>query len=192
MKTLRILMTIVVVATLFQSCKKGENDPFLSLKTRDARITGDWELTYGNETYTYTENYQGDTYEESASLIVENGIANETEWYSYTMNGVNETDSYSYDPYSYEEITTIEKNGDYSVNATVENSKSTNSGNWYWFDTAKKKTQLVIGGMIYYVDRLTNKELVLKAEEFEQVKYNEDGEQYLESYSIEKRFEKKK
>ena len=27
------------------SCKKGENDPFMSLSSRKARIAGDWEIT---------------------------------------------------------------------------------------------------------------------------------------------------
>lgn len=39
----RILILLSVVAFVF-SCKKGENDPFLSLSSRKARMHGDWNL----------------------------------------------------------------------------------------------------------------------------------------------------
>ncbi len=38
------------------SCKKGENDPFLSLSSRKARVAGDWEMTDYAYTSTNTEN----------------------------------------------------------------------------------------------------------------------------------------
>jgi len=39
-----ILITIVVTQCLFNSCRKGEEDPFLSLRSRDKRLIGKWEL----------------------------------------------------------------------------------------------------------------------------------------------------
>jgi len=36
------------------SCKKGENDPFLSLSSRKGRITGDWSVTGQEGTSSYT------------------------------------------------------------------------------------------------------------------------------------------
>lgn len=51
----KIILSLLVVAFVipaFVSCKKGENDPFISLKTRKARLTGDWALTAGSVTET--------------------------------------------------------------------------------------------------------------------------------------------
>ncbi len=46
-KYLSILFFIVITSTiLFESCfKKGDEDPFLSLKSRESRIKGKWEVT---------------------------------------------------------------------------------------------------------------------------------------------------
>lgn len=46
MKKLLVLSigALALVANL-SSCKKGENDPFLSLKSRKARLTGEWTVT---------------------------------------------------------------------------------------------------------------------------------------------------
>lgn len=36
---------ISLAAITIPSCKRGANDPFLSMRSRDARITGKWKLT---------------------------------------------------------------------------------------------------------------------------------------------------
>ena len=38
------ILTIMLIVTAFVGCKKGEEDPIISLRSRDARITGTWEL----------------------------------------------------------------------------------------------------------------------------------------------------
>ena len=35
----------VLAVALLGSCRKGESDPFLSLRSRNARITGTWNLS---------------------------------------------------------------------------------------------------------------------------------------------------
>ena len=42
---------IALTFSLFTECRKGENDPFLSLRTRKVRVTGFWKLDAG--TYSY-------------------------------------------------------------------------------------------------------------------------------------------
>ncbi|MCB0481117.1 MAG: hypothetical protein KDC83_06770 [Flavobacteriales bacterium] len=54
---IRILTFILILGTV-ASCKKGENDPLISLKTRKGRLTGEWKMTFAeystNDTsYTY-------------------------------------------------------------------------------------------------------------------------------------------
>ena len=46
------LLLILALVAAFTSCKKGENDPFLSLKSRKGRLAGDWIV----KSATYTLN----------------------------------------------------------------------------------------------------------------------------------------
>ena len=45
-------MVIIIAAPVITSCKKGEEDPFLSLKSRKARLVGEWKLVSGTQAYT--------------------------------------------------------------------------------------------------------------------------------------------
>ena len=62
-KLFALLMLVVLVSPVFNSCKKGANDPFISLRSRAGRLKGVWNLTAGtvtnisgssSTTYTYT------------------------------------------------------------------------------------------------------------------------------------------
>jgi len=44
------IIAYLFVALAFWSCQKGEDDPFLSLKTRKARLVGEWKL----DSYSYS------------------------------------------------------------------------------------------------------------------------------------------
>jgi hypothetical protein len=48
------LIAITVSSVSFVGCKKGENDPFLSLKSRKARLHGEWVVVSGSGTSTNT------------------------------------------------------------------------------------------------------------------------------------------
>jgi hypothetical protein len=41
----KTLIAVAIVSVTVQSCKKGEDDPALSLRSRDARLIGEWKLT---------------------------------------------------------------------------------------------------------------------------------------------------
>lgn len=83
MKTqIKIAIAALVLASFaFEGCKKGENDPAISLLTRKARMTGDWKVssgsgteTSGNTTTTWT--HDGATYSETdISGTNSNGLA---------------------------------------------------------------------------------------------------------------------
>ena len=49
------LLSILIFSLCLSSCKKGENDPLLSLLSRKARLIGDWKVT--NEVITASETY---------------------------------------------------------------------------------------------------------------------------------------
>ena len=65
-KFFAILMLVILASPLLNSCKKGPDDPFISLRSRSGRLKGEWNLTSGTETgtegtVTYTTTYNGTT-----------------------------------------------------------------------------------------------------------------------------------
>jgi hypothetical protein len=52
MKRKLILITVIFgIIVLYSGCKKGDEDPFISLLSRKARVCGDWKVTEGRITY---------------------------------------------------------------------------------------------------------------------------------------------
>jgi hypothetical protein len=47
-----LLIGVVLGSLTFESCKKGPNDPFLSLRSRKARMVGDWIISKYSKEYT--------------------------------------------------------------------------------------------------------------------------------------------
>lgn len=48
------LIAVTISSVSFVGCKKGEGDPFLSLSSRKARMSGEWKVTKGEGTSSYT------------------------------------------------------------------------------------------------------------------------------------------
>ncbi|HLG03697.1 MAG TPA: copper resistance protein NlpE N-terminal domain-containing protein [Bacteroidia bacterium] len=44
------LAALLIASFAFDACKKGEGDPFLSLKSRKSRMAGDWKYSAGSGT----------------------------------------------------------------------------------------------------------------------------------------------
>lgn len=63
MKKLSSLLLAIIVTSsvfVFDSCKKGDEDPFLTIQSRKARVTGDWTLNSDNK-HTETLDQNGST-----------------------------------------------------------------------------------------------------------------------------------
>lgn len=65
MKKSILFLAAIGLLAVTPSCKKGENDPALSLASRKARITGEWDVTNFESTYTSLED--GVTYTSTTS-----------------------------------------------------------------------------------------------------------------------------
>ncbi len=61
-KTFVLLAGIIIGSLVLEGCKKGENDPFLTLSSRRARLAGDWKMTKLEMTQTSTDASGTDTY----------------------------------------------------------------------------------------------------------------------------------
>jgi hypothetical protein len=145
MKKVRILILTFIVLGAISSCKKGENDPFISIRSRDARITGKWKV-----------------------VNLESNYNSGGEIYSSILNGsiLTQIDNGSSSSYSYSANWEINSDGTLNTTYAIDGSLSTDSETWYWLDDSQKKSKIMTSedDVVYVVDRLTNKELVLKYE----------------------------
>lgn len=150
-KTLVLLSLVLLVSSslFITGCKKGEDDPFISLRSRDARITAKWKLTkvegtstntFGGVTYTSTESYNGTVYTTTSS-----------------SGGVNS--------YSYALEMEILKGGEMTSSETQDGEVSSGTGNWFWANTTSDKTGIFLGGLdddaYFNVQGLSSNELIL-------------------------------
>ena len=167
MKKVLILLLTLIFFGAIQSCKKGENDPLISLRSRDSRITGNWILVNAET----NSNIDGD-------------ISSAT----YTNSIMTETSNDNSSSYSYSINWDVKSDGTINSSETINGYLSTSMLTWYWLDDNQKKTKIFISGGegIYVVDRLTNKELVLKY----QYEYSNPSGNDLEIYSSTITFEK--
>jgi hypothetical protein len=142
--------SLMMVATY--SCKKGENDPFLSLKSRDARIVGEWTLESQESTSTSTTSFDGDTYTSLTTTKFDGTVYTSTE----TADGETNTNTFSY---SYK--VNIMKDGTYELTTVADGNTSKTTGSWWWTSDAKKKTRIAFDDDLdsYEIDMLKSKEM---------------------------------
>jgi len=169
-----------MIEVLLPTCKKGENDPFLSLRSRKAKITGEWKLKSGNSSYTYNDTTETITYHETKVDVV----------YSTSDSGTIASVSISYT-----ERWTINK--DYSFKIIQNNFDYYIEYSGYWnfyykdkeldlknkeaiiFRVTSKKIVYTISGVnnsdytysgtycptfLFFIDKLTNKKIIVKYE----------------------------
>lgn len=124
MKTLiKISMLIIAGMIIFTGCKKGENDPFLSLSSRTKRLCQEWELTAAKTTTTeVSESASGtsvSTYNGSIMTIIS----------SYTMGSFTMTDTTTY-PYTHE--IEFAKDGTFKEVTNADGNVENGKGIWSW------------------------------------------------------------
>lgn len=173
------------VATTLTACKKGENDPFMSLKSRDSRITGTWKLVDMETSEIDVSTSSGVTITSSTTDKYDGSLVTET---STDPSG---TATYTY---SYTLTITIDKSGSYSLTYTIDGDKTEQSGSWWWLNDTKKKTRICMDddANSFEVDRLTNKELTLLQDMYSKDTYASDGSTDETTMSTMMKFEKQK
>lgn len=171
-KTEYIVLIMFCSAILF-SCKKGENDPFLSLRSRKARIVGEWKLQKG---------FEKNTGEYKETII-------------YTETTVSKTDELGTENFTYSMEYVFKNDGSYSSsytetpvsgNPTIQKAE----GRWMFMDKNKpgkvKSKECILltqtnfsysrdgdnfsntdsnptDGILFYINQLENKLMVVKA-----------------------------
>ena len=142
MKKIILFAIVILGITAVTSCKKGEDDPFISFRSRDARITAKWKLV----NYERQSNSSG-----GSSTSVLNGSI---------LTVTNSIGSYSY---SYSEELEINSDGTYKITTIQDGDISTSSSDWFWLNDTQKKTSIVLDDN-YFIDRLSHNELILRKE----------------------------
>ncbi len=174
------LITLAVVmfsGVFFTGCKKGEDDPFISLKSRDARITAKWKLVNYEGLESGISFFSGESY---TTTIAYNGTLLTT---TSTSNGVESI------PFTYE--MEILKDGELTYTQVSDGSVQSGKEYWFWLNNTDNKTGIILGGPlgeIYQIDRLSSSELILSYETEETDVY--DGTSYPQKSSFKLTFEK--
>lgn len=187
----RIFLFLIISSSfllLVSSCKKGEDDPSISFRSRDSRFVGNWKVKLidyvgsfsnagGKVTYSIVLNGSTLNYTQT-----ENGVENQTTLTDYNMN------------------IEIKKNNDYTfVQTYLINGESRNhsySRKWYWLNSDKTLVFMSIDcGSFRSFDRwhlreLKNKELVLVMESSSDYKNTSSTEK--ETITLRLEFEKVK
>ena len=141
------LMMVFALSLAFVGCKKGENDPLISLKSRDGRITGTWVLSKVDKSDDITITDGG------ANIIINTTETYDGTSWSTSSAGITTKVSFSYE-------VTIEKDGTWSSTQTTDGDTEEASGYWQWSDSKKNKTGIVVANTLWTIDQLKNKELI--------------------------------
>ncbi|MBW8048780.1 MAG: hypothetical protein FVQ77_00255 [Cytophagales bacterium] len=149
-KTIKKILAITAIALiampLFYSCKKGENDPFISLRSRDKRITGEWKLVSAEETSTWSRDFGFGATSGSTTTIYDGKT-------SVTTGGGSSL---------YTLTITFEKDGTATYKEDDDGDIEDVTDEWFWLDSKKNKTTISHPFGFFVVDQLKNKELILK------------------------------
>jgi hypothetical protein len=121
-KTLLVLLVVAMAIPAFQSCKKGDNDPLISFRSRKARLVGEWTLREGNVTET---DINGTIY----NTIFDGSLQ------TLTVNA----NAPIVEPYT--DKVTINKDGSYKKETTDDSNIIISEGVWYF---GKKNKELDI------------------------------------------------
>lgn len=152
-KNMQILLCSLLIAGTFSGCKKGEDDPALSLYSRKARLAGEWTLK--QRTLKYVE--QGMYSSFSLTSVYADGLVNETVIMAETPWPADTNQS----SFAYAQTNTFEKDGSYQEVTVGPNGTSTEEGVWSFI----KKSQQ---------NDLQNKEAILLTPRKITGKYNNE------------------
>jgi len=199
------LAVLIALSVALNGCKRGEDDPFLSVRTRDGRLMGEWNLTNlvareetnittnSNVTNILVENkYTGDDYTSDTTIITNNTSVKYTvvfKAYKMTMNilerGVLEgKQSFENTIYSGTGIT-----GAITSNRSE---RFSFQGYWKWGIDDKNKSSVVLGTSNYGVSfggfgtaeykikQLKKNEIVLEMSEYGLIDTAEPGSIFSE------------
>lgn len=116
MKLLIRFIIIFISLNFLLSCKKGENDPFLSLRTRKARLVGEWKVVK-SEKERMKKVYELDTYDQYSivydTTLYDGTTSTEVAWLLEVSDGIQTLSPYPQTTRTYTEIYEFNKDGSF-------------------------------------------------------------------------------
>ena len=180
------VLALISSVVLVSSCKRGEEDPFLSLRSRDNRVMGEWTVSSveareeinesSNSLVTnivVEQKFSGDNYTTDSSITTNTTNYKRTytqKAYSNTLNIMEGGILEAMEKYSDETITGTNITG---ALTNIQSIKTSIKGYWKWGSDEKNKGTIVLsvgpngmffgalGTATYQIQKLTNKEMVL-------------------------------
>lgn len=138
MKTKVFILILVMFGLTFSSCKKYEDGPALSLKSKNARLTGEWKLVSYSYERISTSGTSTSTYDGTTMIT-------------------------PYGSYLYSRTLIIDKDGTYTYKETSDGDTEEHTSYWTWVDGATGKEQISFyNDDLYNVKKLGNKELIFE------------------------------
>lgn len=115
-----LALILLGMSLLFSSCRKGEDDPFLSFRSRNARLSGDWKLDAAKfrREDKLDQKIVATTYTFEGNVMT--GVQSQLGFPNYIGTS------------TYREFVTFEKDGTYNMKIISDSENSTTSGNWMW------------------------------------------------------------
>jgi hypothetical protein len=123
MKKTAIMALLVVTAIIMSDCRKGEDDPALSFRTRKGRVAGEWIMTSGSEKY-ITSDGNPITTETFEFLYTELGYTS-----NYSISGPGTNTAYPGSGKHQMKIN-FERDGRYSIMEMIDGDFYTETGVW--------------------------------------------------------------
>ena len=200
-KFLQFVVLISLVMLLY-SCKKGDEDPFISFRSRDNRIIGTWEL-YKMDANSYSKSvYYFDNH---------SNINEETCTYSFKNNAIvssciDEDGETETSTTSYSQSITINKDGTFVEKVSDDDGSYEYNGLWSWINNVKDKVAIKLFSYsvgwykfdgdvdysIFFIDKLSEKELILTQDVSRHSVSNDGKSEHIYTYSAVYIFHKKK
>ena len=94
MRIINYFLLFILIVSIFNGCKKGEDDPAISLRTRKARLSGEWTLIAGDYSRLYQSGssgtseiiiYSEDSYLSTSTLVSGASVLTSTYTISHSL-----------------------------------------------------------------------------------------------------------
>ena len=191
-----LAISVILIALFFSGCKKGENDPFLTLKSRTARLAQDWVLSSEDYTVTQTGTWLG-VGDYITTIVYSFDGTSESQKATQSSGGNSTTNTTTY---TYSKEITFDKDGTFKSTEINGGNATITEGTWMWMsknknndlknkeaiamfitkqtdsngntDTYGGKSNFNLNGVVVF-DKLTSDEVVMK---FDFTETDSDGD----------------
>jgi len=99
-KTLELISIAIIFAAVLTSCRKGEDDPFISIYSRKTRVVGEWTIASYEKNTNTTDNSGGNSINTSNQTIIDGSKYTSISTYdgsSQTVTGDIKKANYTFD-----------------------------------------------------------------------------------------------